>query len=56
MTDLISRQAALDAIHGLPDCPNGFSDTYDKARIIEVLKDLPTIEPVRKEGDDHDPC
>lgn len=45
MTDLISRQAAIKAIENLPDCYNGFSDTYDKACIIGVLEELPTIEP-----------
>lgn len=31
------------------DCPNGFSDTYDKARIISEIDEAPTIEaePVR---------
>lgn len=43
--DLISRQAAIKAIEDLPNCPNGYSDTYDKACIIGVLEELPTIEP-----------
>ena len=31
------------------NCPNGFSDTYDKARIIDAIDEQPTIEaePVR---------
>lgn len=45
MSDLISRQAAIEEIKDLPNCPNGFSDTYDKAYIIAVLEELPTIEP-----------
>lgn len=45
MTDLISRQAAIKAIDDLPNCYNGYSDTYDKAYIIGVLEELPTIEP-----------
>jgi len=32
---------AIDAIKALPDCPNGFSDTYDKAWIISVLEEVP---------------
>ena len=45
MTDLISRRAAIKAIDDLPNCYNGYSDTYDKAYIIGVLEELPTIEP-----------
>ena len=45
MNDLISRRAAIKAIDDLPNCPNGFSDTSDKARIIGVLEELPSIEP-----------
>ena len=41
MDDLISRQAAIEAIEGLHDCYNGFSDTYDKACIIGVLEEIP---------------
>ena len=44
--DLISRQAAIKAIEDLQDCYNGFSDTYDKACIIGVLEELPTIDAV----------
>ena len=45
MDDLISRRAAIKAIDDLPNCYNGYSDTYDKACIIGVLEELPTIEP-----------
>ena len=44
MDDLISRQAAIEAVCDLPDCPNGYSDTYDKARIIGVLEDVPSAQ------------
>lgn len=41
------------------DCPNGFSDTYDKARIISEIDEAPTIdaEPVRhgKWTEHHEP-
>lgn len=32
------------------NCPNGFSDTYDKARIIDAIDERPTIEvePIRR--------
>lgn len=45
MVDLISRRAAIKAIDDLPNCYNGYSDTYDKAYIIGVLEEVPTIEP-----------
>lgn len=45
MDDLISRRAAIKAIDDLPNCDNGYSDTYDKAYIIGVLEELPTAEP-----------
>lgn len=45
MDDLISRQAAIKAIEDLPNCYNGFSDTYDKAHIIGVLEELPSARP-----------
>lgn len=41
MNDLISRQAAIKAVEDLPNCYNGFSDTYDKACIIGVLEEVP---------------
>ena len=44
MSDLISRQDAIKAIEDLPNCYNGFSDTYDKACIIGILEDLPSAE------------
>lgn len=44
MSDLISRQAAIKAIEDLQDCYNGFSDTYDKACLIGVIEEVPTIE------------
>lgn len=45
MTDLISRRAAITAIDDLPNCYNGYSDTYDKAYIIGVLEEVPPAEP-----------
>ena len=45
MDDLISRRAAIDAINDLPNCPNGYSDTYDKASIISALEDVPSTQP-----------
>lgn len=45
MADLIDRQAAIKAIEDLQDCYNGFSDTYDKACIIGVLEEVPSVQP-----------
>ena len=45
MKDTIYRQTAIDAIDGLPNCYNGFSDSYDKSYIIGVLEELPSAEP-----------
>lgn len=44
MDDLISRRAAIKTIDDLPNCYNGYSDTYDKACIIGVLEQLPSAE------------
>ena len=51
MSDLISRQAAIGAINDLPDCPNGFSDTYDKSCIIGVLEQVPSA-PSKRNRDE----
>ena len=46
--DLIERSAAIDAINDLPNCPNGYSDTYDKASIISALEDVPSAQPEKR--------
>ena len=45
MDDMISRQAAIKAVDDLPNCYNGYSDTYDKACIIGLLEELPSAQP-----------
>ena len=45
---LINRRAAIKAIDDLPNCYNGFSDTYDKACIIGVIEELPSIDTVKR--------
>lgn len=35
---------AINAIKELPDSPNGFSDTYDKAQIIAELEEVPAAD------------
>ena len=47
MNDLISRNIAIKAIVDLPNCYNGFSDTFDKACIIGVLEELVPIDAVQ---------
>lgn len=42
--DLIKRSEAIKAIESMPNCYNGFSDTYDKACIIGVLEEVPTAQ------------
>lgn len=36
---------AIDAINDLPNCPNGYSGTYDKASIISALEEVPPAQP-----------
>lgn len=40
MSDLISRQKAIQKIKELPNSPNGYSATYDKASIIMAIEDV----------------
>ena len=42
---LIDADKLKKEVLGLSDCYNGFSDTYDKACIIGVIDDAPTISP-----------
>lgn len=43
---VIDRKKAIEAIMDLENCPNGLSDTYDKARIIAELEEVPAIDAV----------
>lgn len=47
MADYISRQKAIEAIIDLPNCPNGYSDTYDKDCIIGILAGISTFDVVK---------
>lgn len=40
MSDLISRQKVIKRIEELPNSPNGYSATYDKASIIRAIEDV----------------
>lgn len=46
--ELIDRKSAINAVLGLKNCYNGFSDTYDKSCIVGLLEELPKVdaEPV----------
>ena len=50
MSDYIDRQKAIKAVEALPNCYNGYSDTYDKSCIIGLLEELPSAQPERKKG------
>ena len=45
MSDLISRQEAIEEVIALPNTENGYSETYDKECIIGLLKEIPSAEP-----------
>ena len=47
MSRLIDAEALIKDVLDLQDCPNGFSDTYDKACIIGVIDEQPTVAPKR---------
>ena len=49
MSKLIYVDKLKKDILDLPNCYNGFSDTYDKACIIGVIDEQPTVEE-RKTG------
>ena len=42
---LIDADKLKKSVLDLPNCYNGFSDTYDKACIIGVIDEQPTIKP-----------
>ncbi len=48
MSDLISRQAVIDAVKALPNSRNGYSGTYDKATILGAIEELPSAERTGK--------
>ena len=46
---MIDADALKKEVDNFPNCYNGWSDTYDKAYIIEAIEEAPTIEPKRGE-------
>lgn len=45
MARLIDADKLRKDVLDLPDCYNGFSDTYDKARILDLVDEQPTVKP-----------
>ena len=48
MSDYIKREDAIKAIEEMPNCYNGFSDTYDKAQIIGELEEIPSADVIER--------
>ncbi len=46
---LIDADALKKEVDNFQNCYNGWSDTYDKAYVIEAIEEAPTIEPKRGE-------
>ena len=46
MPRLIDANKLRKDILDLPNCYNGFSDTYDKAMIIDLIDEQPTVDAV----------
>lgn len=50
MSRLIDADKLRDDVLNFPDCYNGFSDTYDKAWIVDAIDAQPTAEPQERTG------
>ena len=46
---VIYLEDLIKAINDLPNEPNGFSASYDKARILNMVEDIPTHYETTKE-------
>ena len=53
---LIDADALKKEVLGLTNCYNGFSDTYDKACIIGLIDEMPTISPKTGKWGDANEC
>lgn len=47
MARLIDADKLKEDVLDLPNCPNEFSDTYDKARILDLVDEQPTVDAVQ---------
>ena len=43
---LIDADALRRDVLELPDCPNGYSDTFDKSMILALVDEAPTVDAV----------
>ena len=43
---LIDADKLRKEVLELPDCPNGFSDTFDKSLILGLVDEAPTVDAV----------
>lgn len=55
MIKYYNAEDVIRAIEEMPNCYNGWSDTYDKAEIIGVLEELPTTNIVHCKDCKHNP-
>lgn len=46
MSRLIDADKLRKDVLDLPNCYNGFSDTYDKAMIVDLVDEQPTVDAV----------
>ena len=44
---LINADALIQAVHDLPNCPDGYSDTYDKQDIIDLIEMQETVKETK---------
>lgn len=47
MPRLIDAEKLRAEYLGMPNCYNGFSDSYDKAMIVDMVDEQPTIDAVQ---------
>ena len=43
---LVDADKLKEDVLDLPNCPNEFSDTYDKARILDLVDEQPAVDAV----------
>lgn len=43
---LVDANKLKEDVLDLPNCPNEFSDTYDKARILDLVDEQPAVDAV----------
>lgn len=38
--EVILKEELIEKINNLPNCPNGHSDTYDKATLLRIIESM----------------